>query len=504
MNELLQLYVKTGSQQAFGKIVQQHIDAVYSQCLRKLQDRSLAEDATQMVFVSLAKKASSIGPEVVLGGWLFNAARYCCSNVQRLESRRARREQKVARMRNEITSASDESGNGLLSQAGHLLDDAIASLSDPDRDAIVLRYFEGQNINDLAQTLGVSPDAAKQRVCRAVNRLRTFFASRDIAMPSAILEVWLDQVVKPASPDLAATAAHAATSAGSNSVSILANVSRLFAMQGMKTAACAAAVAILAAGAIVTTQPAGADTAPPATAPAKPATAQSTPLDTLARLSNAIKNGSASEAENCFYDDGSDPELASAMLAVIRQNVAMYRLDEAFRTMFGQPLTVPGMRLSLLPTMTGGMEAVLDRCLASPDGMKSTITGDTATYRIPLPREMFSGAGPSRIAELGRWSGAQLLFNRVNGEWKLNTSRSFTLVLGADFVPNALGSRLQISEQNCIGTAILFNDIADGILSGAVPTPQIAATNLSAGLGKVMQQTKSKSFGMMIMPAVGG
>src|SRR5450432_3615676 len=137
MNDALCDYVRTGSADAFRAIVEAHVDAVYSQCFRQLRDRALAEDVTQMVFIALAKKAPTISKNVVLGGWLFNAARFCCRNVQRMEIRRRKREQKVATMRSEISNATVEDS----SEAESLLDDAIARLSTRERDAIVLRYF---------------------------------------------------------------------------------------------------------------------------------------------------------------------------------------------------------------------------------------------------------------------------------------------------------------------------------------------------------------------------
>lgn len=81
MNDLLHQYVQSGSPEVFRRIVEMHVDAVYSQCLRQLRDPALAEETTQMVFISLSSKARSIPKSAVLGGWLFRATRFCCLNV---------------------------------------------------------------------------------------------------------------------------------------------------------------------------------------------------------------------------------------------------------------------------------------------------------------------------------------------------------------------------------------------------------------------------------------
>jgi RNA polymerase sigma factor (sigma-70 family) len=201
MNQDLRSYVQSGSSEAFAKIVEAHVDAVYSQCLRQLRNSALAEDITQMVFIALAKKAATIPDHIVLGGWLFKATRYCCQNVQRSEMRRRKREQKVASMRSETIQTPHAPSDA--DQAEGLLDDAIACLSTRDRDAILLRYFQGKSVRDLAEVLRISEDAAKQRVCRAVERLRIYFADRGVAMPSVAMVGLLDAAVKPAAPSIA-------------------------------------------------------------------------------------------------------------------------------------------------------------------------------------------------------------------------------------------------------------------------------------------------------------
>jgi hypothetical protein len=60
------------------------------------------------------------------------------------------------------------------------LDAALAELSEPDRDAVLLRYFENKPAQEMAAILGISAEAAQKRVSRAVERLRENFAGRGI------------------------------------------------------------------------------------------------------------------------------------------------------------------------------------------------------------------------------------------------------------------------------------------------------------------------------------
>jgi hypothetical protein len=60
------------------------------------------------------------------------------------------------------------------------LDAALGELNEPDRDALLLRYFEGKSAREMARILGVSDEAAQKRVTRAVDRLREVLARRGV------------------------------------------------------------------------------------------------------------------------------------------------------------------------------------------------------------------------------------------------------------------------------------------------------------------------------------
>ena len=69
------------------------------------------------------------------------------------------------------------------------LDEALDSLGDEDREALLLRYFKNQDFRAVGLALGVSDDAAQKRVSRAVERLREFFSKRGITVGAGGLAV---------------------------------------------------------------------------------------------------------------------------------------------------------------------------------------------------------------------------------------------------------------------------------------------------------------------------
>ena len=78
------------------------------------------------------------------------------------------------------------------------LDEALAKLAASDRSAVAMRYLQGMSIREVGMALGVSEDAAKQRVFRAVEKLRGWFAARGLAAPTAMVVTWMSSAVRPA------------------------------------------------------------------------------------------------------------------------------------------------------------------------------------------------------------------------------------------------------------------------------------------------------------------
>jgi len=183
---LLQSFVKEHSEAAFTTLVSRHIGLVYSAALRQTGSAPMAEEVTQAVFIILARKAGSLGKGVVLSGWLYQTARLTAANHLRAEIRRTRREQEayMNALENDNETAVDAAA---WQQIAPTLETAMGSLSQSDRDAIVLRYFENKDMSAVAAELNVSEVATRKRLNRAIERLRKFFSKRGITLSAAAL-----------------------------------------------------------------------------------------------------------------------------------------------------------------------------------------------------------------------------------------------------------------------------------------------------------------------------
>src|SRR5688572_3188433 len=185
--QLLHQYVEHRDQQAFGQLVRMHIDVVYSAALRQARDPHLAEEITQKTFELLAQKAATLSEQVLLSGWLYNTARFVACDEVRKVQRRAKHEKKAAAMAEESRKAATPDKSEAWEDAEIVLDAAMSDLDEQTRDLLVLRYFEGQSIRDVAERFGLAEDTARKRISRAVDELRGIFARHGVVMSTTVL-----------------------------------------------------------------------------------------------------------------------------------------------------------------------------------------------------------------------------------------------------------------------------------------------------------------------------
>jgi RNA polymerase sigma factor (sigma-70 family) len=169
-------FSRTRSPEAMGALVQRHIDLVYATARRLVGDGHLAEDVTQAAFIVLVKKADRVDP-TTLPGWLVNTTRLVAKAAMRSERTRDQYEARAARMRSESHEASDEPTAGELLP---LLDEALSKLNDVDRTSVVMRFLQGRSFAEVAAAIGSSEEAARKRVGRVVEKLRSVFMRQGV------------------------------------------------------------------------------------------------------------------------------------------------------------------------------------------------------------------------------------------------------------------------------------------------------------------------------------
>lgn len=229
------------SERAFAEIVERHIDMIHSTARRLVGD-SHAADVTQSVFISLARQAGSIRNPRCLGGWLYRTTRFTAARFLRAESRRRQREQLAYE-----TSMLEVNASNAWRTLAPLIDEAIATLSEKDQDALELRFFESKTLREVGAAMGISDEAAQKRVERAVEKLRVRLVDRGVAASIPLLTATL------AANSVQAAPAGLAASVASASCGVTAFTAETLLLTVMSTAKAKTALVGLIALAVVST-----------------------------------------------------------------------------------------------------------------------------------------------------------------------------------------------------------------------------------------------------------
>jgi RNA polymerase sigma factor (sigma-70 family) len=239
--ELLRRYADDHSEEAFAELVRRNLGLVYHAALRQCGDAHQAEDVAQTVFNDLAQKARELGSRPMLAGWLYTSARFAALRVARTEGRRRARETEAHLMK-ELLDRAEPADN--WEQLRTLIDGALQRLGEREREAVLLRYFEGRPFAEIGSRLAVSEDAARMRVERALEKMRGILRRSGVTSTAAALGEALATQAGAAVPAGAAAKIAAAALVGGSPAAVV----TFMTMTKLQTSIAVAIAALGAAG----------------------------------------------------------------------------------------------------------------------------------------------------------------------------------------------------------------------------------------------------------------
>jgi RNA polymerase sigma-70 factor (ECF subfamily) len=167
---------------ALAEAYRRHGGAVFALARRLTNERVLAEEVVQEVFLRLWNEPERFDPQRgSLRAYLLAQAHGRSVDFIRSETSRRNREERDARL-------SAESGYDLerevwdLAVADHVRD-ALESLSDGERSAIELAYFGGHTYREVARLLDEPEGTVKSRIRSGLGRLRSSLVDAGIGTP---------------------------------------------------------------------------------------------------------------------------------------------------------------------------------------------------------------------------------------------------------------------------------------------------------------------------------
>jgi RNA polymerase sigma factor (sigma-70 family) len=195
--DLLKLYARHASQEAFATLVARYLGLVYASAIRQVRSPDLARDVAQEVFIQLARDAGMLRPDCVLPAWLHTATRRRAIDLIRSETRRKRREEIACTTTLDPVARRTKDMDDDTSQR---LDEALARLPATDREALILRFFTDLSLREVGQRLGLSEDAAQKRLERALERLRRRLRFGGVDGGILSMGAWLSAQAAPLAP----------------------------------------------------------------------------------------------------------------------------------------------------------------------------------------------------------------------------------------------------------------------------------------------------------------
>ncbi|HEU5080393.1 MAG TPA: sigma-70 family RNA polymerase sigma factor [Opitutaceae bacterium] len=189
-SELLRRYSEAKDGEAFAELVTRHFGLVYGTAMRRVGgDAHAAKDVAQSVFTDLAKKASGIPRARPLPGWLHTSTCYAAAKLVRTEQRRRRVEQLAFADAAGLGSGEESASDWTAIEPS--LDSALQTLSDEDRGAVIMRFFQERSYAEIGTEFSLKEDTARVRVQRSLEKLRAALRRHGIQSTAEALAIAL-------------------------------------------------------------------------------------------------------------------------------------------------------------------------------------------------------------------------------------------------------------------------------------------------------------------------
>lgn len=173
--------VLEGEKEAFAHIVNRYRGPLFNLVFRMTASKDAAVDLTQETFVRAYAGLSRYNPEKSFFTWIYTI----CLNLTRnhLEKKRETLLNDGDRVAENDSNVSGQYASpetlAIRRQDLDGLEEALKTLPVDLREAVVLRYMQDLPFDTIAKMLNIGLSAAKMRVSRALEKLRTALSQRE-------------------------------------------------------------------------------------------------------------------------------------------------------------------------------------------------------------------------------------------------------------------------------------------------------------------------------------
>ena len=173
------LEFQKGDKASFEKLMTKYYKPLLNFIYRFVANADTAEDLTQEVFIKVYKSASTYRPAAKFQTWLYQIARNASLNeLRRTKRRTVSLDETFDTEDGETTrqiadpKAADPSREMTEHETAALIKEAINSLPENQKTAVLLRRYEDMSYEDIAKTMNCSLEAVKSLLSRAKENLK--------------------------------------------------------------------------------------------------------------------------------------------------------------------------------------------------------------------------------------------------------------------------------------------------------------------------------------------
>jgi RNA polymerase sigma-70 factor (ECF subfamily) len=190
--------LKAGSEQAFGMLIAQYSQPLYSLIARSLQDPADAADITQEVFIKVFRSIGSFHGDASLRTWLYRIALREASNQRRWWTRHKRQEMTIDAP---VNGSEGDDGEEAMCLSGLLMDSgdspydrvaqaemklrvetALRKLPEAFRTVVILREMEGFSYEEIGEILDCPAGTVKSRLTRGRSALKEILLEQGLTV----------------------------------------------------------------------------------------------------------------------------------------------------------------------------------------------------------------------------------------------------------------------------------------------------------------------------------
>ena len=175
-DEMLVAQFKSGSQKAFDELMKRYERRIFGYLLRTVRNYEDAEDLTLEVFFKAYRALNSWEPKAKFSTWLYTIASNLSIDYHRSKSRQPVymfEDEEVIETRLVATDISSNPEKHLEDkERGRLIREAVDELSPKQKAVFMLSRYEGLQIKEVAETLGMAEGTVKIHLHRAMKKLQ--------------------------------------------------------------------------------------------------------------------------------------------------------------------------------------------------------------------------------------------------------------------------------------------------------------------------------------------